>query len=133
MSSPSAREAEAACLLSLEGALAAGESPDLVGYPDEVLEGALQALVKRHGAAAAPLLRAIADGARAKAGRKAAKRALYRLAQAGVDLATVAAILGHNSIRIVQRYVHPTAEHQRAAMARYDAALQATDRRERVQ
>ena len=56
-----------------------------------------------------------------------------RMAQAGTDLATLAAILGHSSLRSVQRYVHPTAEHQRAAMARYDAALQATDRRERVQ
>jgi len=42
-----------------------------------------------------------------------------RLAQAGVDLATLAAILGHSSIRIVQRYVHPTAEHKKAAMATY--------------
>ena len=33
-----------------------------------------------------------------------------RLAQAGIDLATLAAILGHSSIRLVQRYVHPTAE-----------------------
>src|SRR5437879_9095589 len=56
-----------------------------------------------------------------------------RMAQAGTDLATLAAILGHSSLRSVQRYVHPTAEHQRAAMARYEAALQATDRRERVQ
>jgi len=46
-----------------------------------------------------------------------------RLAQAGVDLATLAAILGHNSIRIVQRYVHPTAEHKRAAMLRYDEII----------
>ena len=84
MTAPSTREAEAACLLSLEGALAAGEPPDLVGYPADVLEGALQALVKSHGAAATPLLRAMADGARAKTTRKAAKRALYRLAQAGV-------------------------------------------------
>ncbi len=48
-----------------------------------------------------------------------------RLAQAGVDLATLAAILGHNSMRIVQRYVHPTAEHKRAAMLRYDEIIQA--------
>ena len=48
-----------------------------------------------------------------------------RLAQAGVDLATLAAILGHNSIRIVQKYVHPTAEHKKAAMARYDETLKA--------
>jgi hypothetical protein len=41
-----------------------------------------------------------------------------RMAEIGVDLATLAAILGHSSIRIGQRYVHPTAEHQRSAMAR---------------
>jgi integrase len=43
-----------------------------------------------------------------------------RMAEAGVDLATLAAILGHNSIRIVQRYVHPTAQHKKNAMLRYD-------------
>jgi integrase len=42
-----------------------------------------------------------------------------RCAQAGIDLATLAAILGHSSIRIVQRYVHPTEEHKKAAMATY--------------
>jgi len=47
-----------------------------------------------------------------------------RMAQAGIDLATLAAILGHNSIRIVEKYVHPTAEHQKDAMARYDKTLQ---------
>ena len=46
-----------------------------------------------------------------------------RLAQAGIDLATLAAILGHSSIRIVQGYVHPTAEHKRSAMLRYDEIL----------
>jgi integrase len=49
-----------------------------------------------------------------------------RMAQAGVDLATLAAILGHGSIRIVQRYVHPTAEHKRAAMAKYAETMKAT-------
>src|SRR6266545_1549018 len=83
MTSLSARDAEAACLLSLEGALAAEGLPDLVGYTAEVLDGALQALVKRH-AAAAPLLRAMADRVRTKAIRKAARRAIYRLAQAGI-------------------------------------------------
>lgn len=43
-----------------------------------------------------------------------------RMAQVGVDLATLAAILGHNSIRIVERYVHPVAEHKRIAMGRYE-------------
>lgn len=49
-----------------------------------------------------------------------------RMAEAGVDLATLAAILGHGSIRIVQRYVHPTAEHKRAAMVKYAETMKAT-------
>lgn len=48
-----------------------------------------------------------------------------RMAQAGCDLATLAAILGHASLRLVARYVHPTAEHQAAAMRRYEAATTA--------
>jgi integrase len=47
-----------------------------------------------------------------------------RMAEAGIDLATVAAILGHASIRIVQRYVHPTADHKKAAMQRYAERIQ---------
>lgn len=39
-----------------------------------------------------------------------------RTAQRGVDLATLAAILGHSGIRLVQRYVHVTQAHQDAAM-----------------
>jgi integrase len=45
-----------------------------------------------------------------------------RLAQAGIGLATLAAILGHDGLRIVERYVHPTQDHQDAAMLKYDAA-----------
>jgi site-specific recombinase XerD len=45
-----------------------------------------------------------------------------RMAEVGIDLATLAKILGHNSIRIVERYVHPTAEHTKSAMFRYEAA-----------
>ncbi len=48
-----------------------------------------------------------------------------RLAQAGVDLATLAALLGHNSLRIVQKYVHPTADHKRKAMETYERSLAA--------
>ena len=72
----------------------------------------------------------------AKPGRKALGFVLYdfrhtfatELAQAGVDLATLASILGHSSIRIVQRYVHPTAEHKKNAMIRFEQqVLSATD------
>lgn len=51
-----------------------------------------------------------------------------RMAQAGVDLVTLAAILGHGSLRTVQRYVHPSQEHQDAAMLRYDALQRAIER-----
>lgn len=51
-----------------------------------------------------------------------------RLAQAGIDLATLAAILGHSSIRLVQRYVHPTAEHKRSAMHQYDEIMKAAEK-----
>jgi len=40
----------------------------------------------------------------------------------GIDLATLAKILRHNSIRIVERYVHPTDEHKKSAMVRYEAS-----------
>ena len=39
-----------------------------------------------------------------------------RMAQAGVDLVTLAAMLGHSKINMVLRYAHPTEEHQFAAM-----------------
>jgi site-specific recombinase XerD len=47
-----------------------------------------------------------------------------RLAQFGCDLASLAAILGHSSLRMVMKYVHPTAEHQREAMKKFEAGLQ---------
>jgi len=53
-----------------------------------------------------------------------------RMAEAGIDLATLAAILGHGSIRIVQRYVHPTAEHKRAAMAKYAETMKMSQERQ---
>ena len=51
-----------------------------------------------------------------------------RLAQAGVDLPTLAAILGQSGLRVVQRYIHVTEEHQRAAMLRYDATIQEAEK-----
>ena len=49
------------------------------------------------------------------------------LAQARVDLATLTAIPGHNSIRIVEKYVHPTAEHEQQAMRRFEESQLAAD------
>jgi site-specific recombinase XerD len=40
----------------------------------------------------------------------------------GANLPTVAAILGHSNLRTISRYVHPSAESQREAMEKYDAA-----------
>ena len=50
-----------------------------------------------------------------------------QMAQAGIDLATLAAILGHNSIRIVEKYVHPTADHKQQAMRRFEEVQLATE------
>ena len=46
-----------------------------------------------------------------------------QMAQAGVDLAIQAAILGHGSTRCVQKYVHPTAEHKQQAMRKFEESL----------
>jgi site-specific recombinase XerD len=45
------------------------------------------------------------------------------MAQAGVDIATIASILGHASLRVVQKYVHPTAGHKKQAMLKFEQAL----------
>jgi hypothetical protein len=41
------------------------------------------------------------------------------LIEAKTDMASLAAIMGHSSLRLLQKYVHPTAEHQKAAMRAY--------------
>ena len=43
------------------------------------------------------------------------------LVDAKVDMASLAAILGHSSLRILSKYVHPTQDHQRDAMKKYEA------------
>jgi integrase len=43
-----------------------------------------------------------------------------RAAMAGIDLVTLAAILGHARIQMVLRYAHPTAGHQVQAMKRLE-------------
>ena len=45
-----------------------------------------------------------------------------RAVQAGVDLVTLAAMLGHSKINMVLRYAHPTEEHQAAAMQKIQAS-----------
>lgn len=47
-----------------------------------------------------------------------------RAAESNVDLGTIAALLGHRSIRCVQKYVHISAEHKKSAMKRLDRAQQ---------
>jgi site-specific recombinase XerD len=39
---------------------------------------------------------------------------------AGVDLPTLAALLGHTSIQMTMRYVHPAEEHKRAAISKLE-------------
>lgn len=47
-----------------------------------------------------------------------------RAAQEGMPLPTLASILGHASLRQVQKYVHPTQDHQQAEMDRIDKIRQ---------
>jgi hypothetical protein len=74
---------------ALDASLATGASdPGALAFlaraPADVLESALVAFAGDHGAAALPLLSALASGGSARGVRRAAKRALYRLAQRGV-------------------------------------------------
>jgi integrase len=43
-----------------------------------------------------------------------------RAAMSGIDLVTLAAMLGHSRIQMVLRYAHPTQEHQSSAMERLE-------------
>ena len=45
-----------------------------------------------------------------------------RMIEAGNDVPTVAALMGHSGLRTIYRYVHPTAEAKKRAMERFEAA-----------
>jgi hypothetical protein len=80
----------AACLTALEAALGGGPLPALEPVSPAALDEALRALTRQHGAASLPLLERLADRATDTAQRRAARRALYRLAQSGVRPARAA-------------------------------------------
>jgi integrase len=48
-----------------------------------------------------------------------------RAAESGIDLVTLAAMLGHSKINMVMRYAHPTQEHQMRAMQRLEKFVSA--------
>ena len=41
-------------------------------------------------------------------------------AESGIDLVTLAALLGHSKIQMVLRYAHPTQEHQTRSVERME-------------
>ena len=51
-----------------------------------------------------------------------------RAAQQGMPLPTLASVLGHSSLRQIQKYVHPTQEHQQSEMDRIDRIRQENKR-----
>jgi hypothetical protein len=51
-----------------------------------------------------------------------------RAVEAGIDLVTLAAMLGHSKINMVLRYAHPTQEHQTKAMDKMESSMSANRR-----
>ena len=49
--------------------------------------------------------------------------ALTRMAMSGIDLPTLKELAGHSQIQMTMRYVHPTPEHKRRAMERFEEFL----------
>lgn len=49
-----------------------------------------------------------------------------RMVEAGCDLVTLAAMMGHSGLKMVMAYCHPTSAHQRAAMERFAAGREKT-------
>jgi hypothetical protein len=91
MTAAAPSDAAAACLAVLEAALDDATPPMLPAGHAADLDEALRALARRHGAAAVPLLERLAGAAPDKEQRRAARRALYRLEQAGQRPARAAA------------------------------------------
>ncbi len=90
---PAEDEAVRACLATLEATLA-GSSPEadsLDAFAPEMLEAALGTLAQQRGDDVLRLVTALAEGRGGKQARKAARRVLYRLRQAGVALPAPAA------------------------------------------
>jgi hypothetical protein len=54
-----------------------------------------------------------------------------RAAEAGIDLVTLAAMMGHSRIQMVMRYAHPTQGHQSSAMSKLEAHNAARAKTER--
>jgi hypothetical protein len=78
----------AACRAGLESALAGAPLAEawrpLTAAPEAVADAALRDFAQAHGAAALPVLSALADDPAARGVRRTARRALYRLSQKGV-------------------------------------------------
>jgi len=92
MSVPSDDSRAADARAALEAALGGDAAvPDLGGVGGDVLDGIVAAFADDHDAAALPLLTRLAGAGADRAVRRAAKRALYRLAQRGVAPAPPAA------------------------------------------
>lgn len=49
--------------------------------------------------------------------------ALTRMALAGIDLPTLKELAGHSQIQMTMRYVHPTPEHKRRAIEKFEKAF----------
>jgi len=83
--------AVSACLTRLEASLGEGGpgpdelSADLSAFPLQSLDAALRRFAQSRRAEALPLLTTLAEQAPRKELRKAARRALYRLAQSGIE------------------------------------------------
>ena len=81
-------DAAAACRAALEAALAGAPLVTtlraLTDAPEDVVDAALRDFAQRHGAAALSVITTLAEDPAARAVRRPARRALYRLSQQGV-------------------------------------------------